>query len=138
MARRRPTSRWIRAFIERVYLTLNCRLDRDRDPLTEDCAPPRGLTNTRFPAVRAQVAARVGPRGRIDASPEKELPMPTTDALSQRVLQFDGALLLLSGGLAMILETVGHFFGGRAVRRDRGSPYTLSVGADLAGAVRWA
>ena len=32
-------------------------------------------------------------------------------ALSRSVLKFDGAFLLLSGGSAMIAETVGHFSG---------------------------
>ena len=51
--------------------------------------------------------------------------MPTPDALSQRVLQFNGAFLLLSGGLAMILETVGHFFGVGPLAETEGSPYTI-------------
>jgi hypothetical protein len=51
--------------------------------------------------------------------------MPTTDTLSRRVLQLDGAFLLLSGGVAMIMETVGHFFGAGPLAHTNGSPYTI-------------
>ena len=51
--------------------------------------------------------------------------MPIRDALSQRVLQVDGVFLLLAGGLAMMLETVGHFFGVGPLAETEGSPYTV-------------
>jgi hypothetical protein len=46
-------------------------------------------------------------------------------ALSQRVLKLDGAFLLLSGGSAMIAETVGHFSGSGPMAKMKGSPYTI-------------
>ena len=62
--------------------------------------------------------------------------MPTTDALSQRVLLFDSAFLLLSGTLAMILETVGHFFGVGPFAETEGSPYTIR-GFEAPAHVEW-
>ena len=46
-------------------------------------------------------------------------------ALSRSVLKFDGAFLLLSGGSAMIAETVGHFSGSGPMAKMKGSPYTI-------------
>ena len=49
----------------------------------------------------------------------------TAAALSRKVLQFDGGFLLLAGGAAMIIETVGHFLGIGPLAETRGSPYTI-------------
>jgi hypothetical protein len=49
----------------------------------------------------------------------------TADTLSRKILQFDGGFLLLAGGAAMIIETVGHFFGVGPLSQTKGSPYTI-------------
>ena len=49
----------------------------------------------------------------------------TADTFSRKVLQFDGGFLLLAGGAAMIMETVGHFFGVGPLGQTKGSPYTI-------------
>ncbi len=49
----------------------------------------------------------------------------TAAALSRKVLQFDGGFLLLAGGAAMIMETVGHFLGFGPLAQTKGSPYTI-------------
>ena len=49
----------------------------------------------------------------------------TAAALSRKVLQFDGGFLLLAGGAAMIIETVGHFLGIGPLAETKGSPYTI-------------
>ena len=48
-----------------------------------------------------------------------------TTALSRKVLQFDGGFLLLAGGAAMIIETVGHFWGVGPLAEIKGSPSTI-------------
>ncbi len=45
--------------------------------------------------------------------------------LSRKILQFDGGFLLLAGGAAMIIETVGHFLGVGPFAQTKGSPYTI-------------
>jgi hypothetical protein len=45
--------------------------------------------------------------------------------LSRKVLQFDGGFLLLAGGAAMIIETVGHFLGAGPFAHTKDSPYTI-------------
>jgi hypothetical protein len=45
--------------------------------------------------------------------------------LSRRILQFDGGFLLLAGGAAMIIETVGHFLGVGPFAQTKASPYTI-------------
>jgi hypothetical protein len=47
------------------------------------------------------------------------------DTLSRNILQFDGGFLLLAGGAAMIIETVGHFLGVGPFAQTKGSPYTI-------------
>jgi hypothetical protein len=49
----------------------------------------------------------------------------TAAALSCKILQFDGGFLLLAGGAAMILETIGHFLGVGLFAQTKGSPYTI-------------
>jgi hypothetical protein len=51
--------------------------------------------------------------------------MTASGTLSRKVLQFDGGFLLLAGGAAMIIETVGHFLGVGPFAQSRGSPYTI-------------
>ena len=46
-------------------------------------------------------------------------------ALSRKVLQFDGGFLLLAGGSAMIIETIGHFLGIGPFAQTKGSPHTI-------------
>ena len=46
-------------------------------------------------------------------------------ALSRKVLQLDGVFLLLAGGSAMIIETIGHFLGAGPFAQTKGSPYTI-------------
>lgn len=43
------------------------------------------------------------------------------------VLKFDGAFLLLSGGSAMIAETVGHFSGSGPMAKMKGRPTPSAV-----------
>jgi hypothetical protein len=47
------------------------------------------------------------------------------EALSRRILQLDGGFLVLAGGAAMIIESVGHFFGFGPFAQTKGSPYTI-------------
>ena len=47
------------------------------------------------------------------------------EALSRRILQLDGGFLVLAGGAAMIIETVGHFFGVGPFAQTKESPYTI-------------
>ena len=49
----------------------------------------------------------------------------TAAGLSRTVLQLDGGFLLLAGGAAMIIETVGHFLGVGPLAQTKGSPYTI-------------
>jgi hypothetical protein len=49
----------------------------------------------------------------------------TAGTLSRKVLQFDGGFLLLAGGAAMIIETIGHFLGIGPFAQTKGSPYTI-------------
>lgn len=49
----------------------------------------------------------------------------TAATFSRKVLQFDGGFLLLAGGAAMIMETVGHFLGFGPLAQTKGSPYTI-------------
>jgi hypothetical protein len=49
----------------------------------------------------------------------------TAGTLSRKVLQFDGGFLLLAGGAAMIVETLGHFLGVGPFAQTKGSPYTI-------------
>ena len=49
----------------------------------------------------------------------------TAAALSRKVLQFDGGFLLLAGGAAMLIETVGHFLGIGPLAETRGLLYTI-------------
>lgn len=53
--------------------------------------------------------------------------MTASGTLSRKVLQFDGGFLLLAGGAAMIIETVGHFLGVGPFAQSKGSPYTIGA-----------
>jgi hypothetical protein len=49
----------------------------------------------------------------------------TAAGLSRTVLRLDGGFLLVAGGAAMIIETVGHFLGVGPLAQTKGSPYTI-------------
>ena len=51
--------------------------------------------------------------------------MQPSQNLSPWTLRLDGIFLMLAGGLAMIAETVGHFFGAGPFASDLGSPHTI-------------
>jgi hypothetical protein len=46
-------------------------------------------------------------------------------SLSPLTLRFDGVFLTLAGGVAMIGETIGHFFGTGPFASAEGSPHTI-------------
>jgi hypothetical protein len=45
--------------------------------------------------------------------------------LSRWTLRFDGVILILAGGSAMVAETAGHFFGVGPLAATHGSPHTI-------------
>ena len=51
--------------------------------------------------------------------------VPLPPALSRWTLRLDGVFLILAGGLAMIAETVGHFFGVGPLAALHGSAHTI-------------
>ena len=51
--------------------------------------------------------------------------MRPNQPLSPWTLRLDGVFLVLAGGIAMIAETIGHFFGVGPFAAAQGSPHTI-------------